>query len=375
MQPLVLMWDNFGPLHEDRIRAVAATFGTQRQVTGLELCSRSDTYDWTSFDTTGFGRLTLFENRDLASLGKAELLRALIRTARKIGKGDWILCHWNEPAVFLFAIWLRLTGSRVWTMGCSKFDDKPRSAVKEAIKSLMLRPYHGGIASGRRSIDYFRFLGLPAEKLTGEYNTVNQERIRRLSGVCPAPDGTAFEDRGFLCVARLVPKKNLAMLLQGYAMYTTRDPQPRPLAICGSGPEEQALRAEADRLGISERVTFAGFVQTEAIASEMGRALALLLPSLEEQFGNVVPEAQAMGLPVILSENAGARDLLVRSGVTGFVIEPNNPEGLAFFLDLLARDSALWHRMVEATKQIAPMGDVAAFAEGVGRLTGDLPHA
>ena len=375
MPALVLMWDNFGPLHEDRIRAVAAAFGSQKAVTGLELCSHSDTYDWTSFDTSGFDRLTLFGERDLSSLGKRELLWALIHSYRKVGKGDWFLCHWNEPAVFLFAIWLRMTGSRIWTMGCSKFDDKPRSVFKEALKSLMLRPYHGGLASGRRSIDYFQFLGLPTERVTGEYNTVSHERIRQLAGISPAPEGTAFAERGFLCVARLVPKKNVSMLLRGYAIYAAGNQHPRPLTLCGSGPDEDALREEAKKLGIEEQVKFAGFVQTGAIAAEMGRALALLLPSLEEQFGNVVPEAQAMGLPVILSDNAGARDLLVRSGVTGFVVEPDNPEGLAFFLGLLARDPALWHRMVEATKKISSKGDVSAFVAGIARLTGELSDA
>lgn len=368
---LALLWDNFGPLHQDRVRAAAQAFGAERRVVGLELGSLSDTYGWEGCDESGFEKLTLFPGRDLSGMGTWSLLRKLVAASRKLGRGDYILCHWNVKAIFLFAIWLRMTGSRVYAMGCSKFDDKPRSARKEALKSLMFLPYHGGIASGRRSIDYFRFLGIPAERLAGEYNTVSIDRIRRLAGQPAAPAGTPYPERTFLSVARLVPKKNLGMLLEAYALYRrdTTAP-PRPLIMCGSGPEEAALKAQAAALGIAGQVTFAGFVQTEAVAGHLGRALALLLPSIEEQFGNVVPEAQAAGLPVILSDNAGARDLLIRSAVNGFVVEPDNPAGLAFFMRALAEDEALWARMAHAATAAAAGGDVAEFCRAIQILTG-----
>ena len=62
------------------------------------------------------------------------------------------------------------------------------------------------------------------------------------------------------------------------------------------------------------------------------KSLALILPSTEEQFGFVVLEALALGIPVIVSENVGARDLHVRTGVNGFIFEPDNEKGLAFFM-------------------------------------------
>ncbi|WP_319518086.1 glycosyltransferase family 4 protein [uncultured Martelella sp.] len=375
---LALLWDNFGPLHQDRLRALTEVFGASRPVVGIELCGRSDTYDWRGFDDQGFEKLTLFQNKDLSALGTGELLWKLITAARKLGRGDYILCHWNVTAIFLFAIWLRLTGSKVYTMGCSKFDDKPRSARKEALKSLMFLPYQGGIASGRRSIDYFRFLGVPSEKLSGEYNTVSIERIRTLSGQDPAPGGTPFDERCFLCVARLVPKKNHAMLLEAYAHYRASTTEPaRDLVLCGSGPEEQSLRGLAERLGIADYVRFTGFVQTEEVSRHLSRALALLLPSLEEQFGNVVPEAQAAGLPVILSDNAGARDLLVRSAVNGFVVEPDNPVGMSFFMRGLSENRALWEGMARAASQAAMGGDVTELCRAVANITGmpaDLPQ-
>lgn len=359
---IYFLWDNFGPLHADRIDAVArAGF----PVTGVELYDRSGTYDWVPETVEGVEKITLFSK---VRPNKWQLMRALIKFRRRYGKGVWFLCHYERPEIWLFALWLRLRGDRIFTMGCSKFDDIQRSPWREALKTIFLRPYQGAIGSGTRSRDYFRFMGIPADRVVGEYNAVSHDRIRRLSGQPPAPDGLPHRERHFTIVARLIPKKNLVVALRAYAIYSRTTSQPRPLHVCGNGPLEEELKAIADQLEIAHLVSFRGFVQTNDIARILGSTLSLLLPSIEEQFGNVIPEAQAMGLPVILSNNCGARDLLVQSGVNGFVIEPDNPEGLAFFMQLLAEDEGLWRRMCDATHMNATKGDVGAFVEGVKAL-------
>jgi L-malate glycosyltransferase len=71
-----------------------------------------------------------------------------------------------------------------------------------------------------------------------------------------------------------------------------------------------------------------------------------------------------------VSDNCGARDMLVRNGVNGFVVEPDNPAGLAYFMGLLDRDEALWRRMALASESFAALGDAAHFARAVAALTG-----
>jgi L-malate glycosyltransferase len=125
------------------------------------------------------------------------------------------------------------------------------------------------------------------------------------------------------------------------------------------------LKELARNLDISDDVVFTGFIQTAQVARKLATTLALLLPSVEEQFGNVVIEAQALHLPVILSENCGARDVLIRSGVNGFVIEPDNAAGLAFFMQLLSDDEDLWRRMCQAAGSRIWQGDVKEFVSAV----------
>jgi L-malate glycosyltransferase len=369
MGKLVFVWDNFGPLHADRCNAVAKKFQNTHEVIGLELAGRSKVYDWIPEDGTHFRKITLTAGRSLEDIPFAKrfgkTLNACLRTGRH---SRYFVCHYQDPAMFLLASTLRAMGRPVYTMGCSKFDDYPRKLKRELAKSFMYLPYRGAIASGVRSCDYMRFMGLPAEKIQSAYNSVSLERIRQHAGVPIAPDGVPFRERHFSIVARFVAKKNISMALKAVKLYAEQVTCPRHLHLFGSGPLEAELRHQAREDGIEDLVHFRGFLQTGEISKAYGNSLALLLPSIEEQFGNVIPEAQAMGLPVILSDSCGGRDLLVRSGVNGFVIEPDNARGMAFFMGLLSEDEGLWRKMCLESQLFAERADSARFAEAVEAL-------
>jgi glycosyltransferase involved in cell wall biosynthesis len=363
---VALLWENLGPMHVDRCEATARLLGSDR-VTGIELFPSSEVYAWDRPESVGVRRITLFD-RPAVAPGAIGLAFAILRAVRRSGAGSAFLCHYERPGISIAAWLLRLSGRRVFAMSCSKFDDRPRHAWREALKTLALKPFHGAISSGTRARDYMRFLGIDVGCIAGEYNTLSIARMREQANMPSAPAGLAFADRAFVAVARFVPKKNLAMLIEAFALYRRDNPGGRRLVLCGSGPLEGALRAQVEQLGLEREVEFTGFLQTEEVSKVIARGLALVLPSIEEQFGNVVIEAQALGLPVILAENCGAHDRLVRSGVHGFVIEPDNAEGLAYFMSLLAADESLWHRMSLAAGTSAEKGDAAVFAEGVSRL-------
>nr|WP_256468179.1 glycosyltransferase [Bradyrhizobium sp. 160] len=213
-------------------------------------------------------------------------------------------------------------------------------------------------------------MGVPPDRIAGNYDSVSIARIRQLAGVEPAPTGVPFADRHLTIVARLASKKNIAMAIDAYSLYCRQVESPRPLHICGSGPLEPELRERARLAGIESLVTWHGFVQIDAVSQILGHSLALLLPSIEEQFGLCVVEALAMGLPVIVSDQCGARDHLVRSGVNGFVVEPDNPRGLAFFLNLIGEDEKLWRFMSANALEYAKYGDVSRFVESATKLIG-----
>ena len=365
---IAFVWDNFGPMHADRCDSVAGIFHERAKVFGIELNSKSSDYEWESEARSTFEKITISAYSGKGKPKSFALAFKIIKKCFSKKISHVFFCHYERTEIFLAAVILKVSGFKVYTMNCSKFDDSPRRASREMLKRLWMLPYRGGIASGKRSADYMRFLGIRESNIKTEYNTLSIDRIRNLSASLPAPNGVKFNKRHFTIVARLIPKKNLVMAIEAFARYRDSVAQPRMLHICGSGELEEFLKRRVVDLGLANYVIFHGFVQSDGVARILATTLALILPSVEEQFGNVVIEAQAMGLPVILSDVCGARDHLIRTGVNGFVIEPDNPLGLSFFMTMLSEDEGLWRRMATAAAEGADKGDVRQFSVAVRSL-------
>jgi L-malate glycosyltransferase len=360
---VAFIWENFGPLHVDRCEAVLRR---GFEVIGIEFANQSNTYAWTP-TSTRFRKITLFKSLADQHISEVRLSRALAFTCFRSGAQHLFFCHYIKPAVLFSALAMRGLGRRVYTMNDSKFDDMPRSFWREALKRQLVKPYHGCLAAGTRSQDYVRFLGIRPERIVRGYDTMSVPRMQVQSGDSSS-EPVPFDERHFTIIARLVQKKNHKMALQAYHAYVSQSVKPRRLVICGSGELESDLKAQIAGSSMEPLVTFTGFIQTAEVSRILSSTLALILPSTEEQFGQVIPEAIAMGLPVLVSEACGARDELVRTGVNGFVFEPDNPEGLAWFMSILERDQNLWMKMTGATKRFIPLCDVGGFADGVERL-------
>ena len=183
------------------------------------------------------------------------------------------------------------------------------------------------------------------------------------AGAGPA-ESVTYRSRNFIFVGRFVAKKNLIELIGGYALYAGAvGAAARRLVLIGAGPEEPLIRARAEALGITAMIDFPGFLGAEAVAQRLSQGLALVLPSAEEQWGLVVNEALAFGLPAIISPAVGSGDLLIRNLVNGYVIELGAPEGLAAAMTALAGDEVRWRAMVTASHARAWLGDTERLAD------------
>jgi glycosyltransferase involved in cell wall biosynthesis len=101
----------------------------------------------------------------------------------------------------------------------------------------------------------------------------------------------------------------------------------------------------------------------------MARALYLLLPSLSEQFGNVVGEAAAAGAPALVSANAGVCDVVTVDFVSGFTLPADNRAAWAAAMGHVAQDEALWKRLSAGAYDAAERFDAANFAAAAVAMT------
>ncbi|WP_024514173.1 glycosyltransferase [Bradyrhizobium sp. Tv2a-2] len=140
-------------------------------------------------------------------------------------------------------------------------------------------------------------------------------------------------------VGRLIEEKGLDEALDAMALSGA----PVSLAIMGEGPYEAKLRERAAALGLGERVTFRGWGQPADVADFIRRCDALVLltrttNAVREQFGRVIIEAQACGVPVIGSSCGAIPDVV---GDGGWIVPERDAKALRELLDKIAGNAAL----------------------------------
>jgi UDP-glucose:(heptosyl)LPS alpha-1,3-glucosyltransferase len=197
---------------------------------------------------------------------------------------------------------------------------EPRTRMVLAIEKLN---FEGGklrkaiAVSNNVKDDLIRFYGTPADAIdvvypgvdtkeyTPEKKPIARQKIRPLYGI---PDGSPlamfigweFKRKGLMQVVRAMPKlKDMHLLVVG------RD-------------ERSPYEAEAKKLGVFDRLHFAGFV--EDITLCYAAADIMVFPTAYEPFGSVIVEAMACGTPVVSTKCAGAAELITE-GKDGMLIE------------------------------------------------------
>lgn len=130
---------------------------------------------------------------------------------------------------------------------------------------------------------------------------------------------------GLLFVGRLVSEKGADVALEALGTLRERG-LGLTLTICGDGPERPALKRRTRRMGLTDAVTFRGWVQSEVLAGLYRAAEVAVVPSRYEPFGIVALEALASRCPVVASDAGGLPEAV---GPCGILVEPGDAETLA----------------------------------------------
>lgn len=142
----------------------------------------------------------------------------------------------------------------------------------------------------------------------------------------------AFAGMGpvLLYVGRYTEVKRIPLLIRAYARARERFDVRAPLVLLGGHPgewEREHPLAVVRELGVPD-VFLAGWRGHEDLADGLNAADVVVLPSVREQFGQVLVEAMACGLPVIAADAHGPAEI-VDHGRTGWLVEPDDEEELA----------------------------------------------
>jgi colanic acid/amylovoran biosynthesis glycosyltransferase len=133
--------------------------------------------------------------------------------------------------------------------------------------------------------------------------------------------------RRIFCAARLSPEKGHAFLIRAMKLLVDQG-HDLELRLAGDGPRKEQLTNLADDLGISDRVSFLGFLTEDEVIRELQDSDLFVLPSFVEGLPVSAMEAMAVGVPVIATNIAGTSEL-IEDGRTGLLVRPSDSEALA----------------------------------------------
>ncbi len=169
----------------------------------------------------------------------------------------------------------------------------------------------------------------------------------------------------FIYVGRVSREKNVEALLATFVEFRKREHDAQ-LVIVGDGPQFAELQDKYRR----DDIIFTGFLDGDDVARAYTACDCFVFPSTTDTFGNVVLEAQACGVPVIVSDRGGPREI-VESTDSGIVVDLDHPgELLEAMVRIYADDNLralMRQRGIENAANSGWDEAFAAFWEGVDR--------
>ena len=256
----------------------------------------------------------------------------LLSIARGVDSRTTIVIDgWESMSYVVAAAIGRLRGATVLFYYRGTKDSRRRGGVVPWIRRLVFSLGDGVISGGPASSKALLSDGLSKNKVIEGLNVVDVERYSRRTSTPTTELGKA--GHRFVYVGQLIERKNLKTLLEAFSEQNRAD----SLTLIGDGVMRESLEMAAVTMGISDRLSFTGPLEQDALIDVLQRSNTLVLCSLNEVYGLVVAEALAAGLHTVVSKNCGVADSI--HGMKGVYLTDISRDSLS---DGMRRSSAAW---------------------------------
>ena len=417
MTSIAILWAQYGPYHFARVRALKQLAGPM-QVHALELANHSRDYAWTR-SAESAQLITLCPGMVSEKVPFQTVFRHTRRRLKELGVEVCLLPSYSPQQPLAALLAAKSLGIKTVMMNESHAGTSRAGQVGTWIKRRLVGMFDAALVGGAPQKRYFSSLGLSEDRIFIGYDAVDNDYFfQKAEEIRKRPDEARLRyglpEHYFLSLGRFVAKKNLGMLLRAYRKFlaSTSDSKTH-MVMVGAGDEEPKLQALCEELrlpiyrsaegGRSETrqtastinnkpgVHFLGFRQVEENPCFYALADAFVLPSLHEEWGLVVNEAMASGLPVVVSETAGCAEDLLENGRphgpglngsldaslpnglakqirrNGFVFNPGSSDECAAIFRVLESQKELRQAMGAASREIVEKFSCRRFAENALR--------
>jgi glycosyltransferase involved in cell wall biosynthesis len=332
---VAVVFHHIGPYHHARLNASA----DRLSVTGVEWSAKGHDPWGEAESSARYNKLSLFPEATNQYPEKGKLRRAFSNALEQASPDIVAVNGWNNFGSLIATDCCIRHGIPMVVMSESARQDEPRTGWKEMAKRRIVALYSAALVGGQRHVDYLVELGMPRDRIFTGYDVVDNRYFRQKAEevrnqTSEVRQKYALPENYFLASARFVEKKNLPKLIKAYAKYRIRSESGSQksevidgkalweLVLLGDGPLKTDLCRLISNLRLNEHVHLPGFKQYEELPVYYGLAKAFVHASTTEQWGLVVNEAIASGLPVIVSNRCGCAPELVNGN--GFTFDPGN---------------------------------------------------
>ncbi len=375
---ICVVFHRLGPYHFARLK----TASTMISLVAVETSGRDETYAWDCVaGTDGFERLILFKNQDAHKLSVSLVRRQLMLALERIQPAAVVIPGWQDPAAHGAMQYCIQNAKPIIIMSESTSSDVSRWAWREAIKSQIVRLGNAALVGGAPHKNYIVKLGIPARNVFLGYDAIDNSYfsdsvLEAIGHKSEVRMRYRLPELYFLASSRFVEKKNLFRLIEAYARYREmaenlnrgeRTSKTYNLVLLGDGALKSNLQSEIEKLNLFNNVFMPGFIQYPDLPAYYACAQVFVHASTTEQWGLVVNEAMASGLPVLVSNRCGCAQDLVREGVNGFTFDPYDVDQMARLMLKMSSSDFPLAAFGSASREIVSHWGPERFAEGLSQ--------
>jgi glycosyltransferase involved in cell wall biosynthesis len=255
-------------------------------------------------------------------------------------KGSWdvvVVSDYSAPTAQIAMRYLNLR-RQIWVFWGEAPGFCARGRFGRVVRHQLQRPIANGAAAiaaiGFKAVEVYRSL-FPTIRV---FNIPYFCDLEKFSIAAREREKRQKETVDVLFSGQLIERKGVDVLISAFARVSHLIPMLR-LQLLGTGPALLSL-TKSIPLHLRDRIQFLGFQQPNAVPEIFAAADALVLPSRHDGWGVVVNEALGAGLPIIVSDRVGAREL-VKHGCNGLIIHAGDIDSLAGALLKLGQSSEL----------------------------------
>ena len=215
-------------------------------------------------------------------------------------------------------LWIRATKKIPHVMCYERTAHTERNAqwYRVVYRKFVMRWIDAICCNGSLCGDYVKSLGYPAEKLTFGHMVADAAGLDESTKKVSDSEAEAIKrelgtsETVFLFTGQLIPRKGISELLRAWKQFSSISTEPASLVLVGDGPQREELESYATENGL-DNVIFTGKIDYDSIAPYYKLADVFVIPTLEDNWSLVVPEAMACGLPIMCSKYNGCHPELV----------------------------------------------------------------